>query len=350
MKTLWVVLLILVITEGSFAAIHRVAKDGTGDFATIQPALDASLAGDTVIVMGDMGPYSGNVSVPRRMTIIGQGYGCSTNPGTQQIGDITFSGASDGSIVEGFYLSAGTIHAQTGDSVLTISRCYVIQNNTMYHCIDMQGTGQHVLIEETILDGASDCLFLNAANSFVTCHNVTFVNCSQGIDSYDLSSIIQLENCCFLAVTTPLVDTGNWSISNTIFWDCAYWSGAVSGYVLTSYNARTGFMTSFPFLAGQDTTILTNPFVGYNDSQDWQRCTSNVNLPSGSGLINRGDPNAAPDRDGSRRDLGIYGGPTPFIDTGAPDFPFVTQYFVPSTVPQNGILEIRSTGRVGQGQ
>jgi len=79
-------------------------------------------------------------------------------------------------------------------------------------------------------------------------------------------------------------------------------------------------------------------------------CTEDLHLTQASGLINAGNPNAAVDRDGSVRDLGVYGGPMYYEVTGAVDFPFVTFFTATPTVPQGGILELRSTGRVGRGQ
>jgi len=74
---------------------------------------------------------------------------------------------------------------------------------------------------------------------------------------------------------------------------------------------------------------------------------SNYHLSSNSTLRDAGNPLSPPDRDGSRADIGIYGGQNPYNEFGIPDFPFVTELNVSPTVPQNGVLWIGSRGRVG---
>jgi len=46
---LWVSVLAMLASVGQ-AATLRVERDGSGDYATLQPALDAAAAGDTVLI------------------------------------------------------------------------------------------------------------------------------------------------------------------------------------------------------------------------------------------------------------------------------------------------------------
>jgi hypothetical protein len=277
--------------------------------------------------------------------LLGQGNGCQGVPPSQiNDGNLVFATGSSGSTVEGFFLAYNQVIVNSGVGGISIRRCRFYQDNS----IIVNGSA---VISECILDGSSSCVDLNTAGASVTVANSVLCNATYGIAGQDVTPWpqVNVSNCVFVGLTTPLTDIGTWSVSNSIFWDCGTWNGSTGGYIIASYNAMQFSMNSFPNIPGIDSTILTDPFTGYDESANYVHCTSNFYLPVGSGLINRGDPNAALDRDGTRRDIGLYGGPNPYVDSGAPDFPFVTQFFVPVTVPQNGVLEIRSTGRVGQG-
>jgi hypothetical protein len=187
----------------------------------------------------------------------------------------------------------------------------------------------------------SSCSFA-ALNSIF--RNVGYQNSPYFVHSSNANSNLSLQNCCFLDSNVPLYGSANWSVDHCIFWGTSSWDGGTSGTVLASYNAITSDMTQFP--GSNNITITSSPFVNYSSPFG---CEDNVHLSQTSGLIDAGDPNAPNDRDGSRRDPGIYGGPLPYVDSGAPDFPFVTNFFVSPNAPQNGVLEIRTTGRVGRG-
>jgi hypothetical protein len=79
--------------------------------------------------------------------------------------------------------------------------------------------------------------------------------------------------------------------------------------------------------------LTENPFTDYNTSTnfEWEvAAMSNLRLDPVRGLpcIDSGSP-AILDLDGSPSDMGVYGGLTPFIDSGAPHFPFVSGLTVP---------------------
>jgi hypothetical protein len=77
-----------------------------------------------------------------------------------------------------------------------------------------------------------------------------------------------------------------------------------------------------------------------------------LTLASGSGWIDAGRTGTLYlDTDGSRSDIGIYGGPNPFDDgRGAPSVPVVIQFQVsPTTVSPTGTITIQATGRIGAG-
>ena len=65
-------LLALVLSQTSFAANHTVDAGGSGDFTTIQAAVDAASSGDTIEVTA--GTYAENVSISAKtLSISGSG-------------------------------------------------------------------------------------------------------------------------------------------------------------------------------------------------------------------------------------------------------------------------------------
>jgi hypothetical protein len=116
---------------------------------------------------------------------------------------------------------------------------------------------------------------------------------------------------------------------------------AAPGFAV-SYCATTGVIPVGP----GNITVASADFVWF---ADWDPFRSDYHLAQSSALRDAGDPITPPDLDGSRADIGLFGGQTPFVYFGLPDFPVVIGLEVPVSVPQNGILHIGSRGRVGQG-
>jgi hypothetical protein len=112
------------------------------------------------------------------------------------------------------------------------------------------------------------------------------------------------------------------------------------------YNASSGAVPP-----GTNAILLTqNPFVNYDVNQNYQWGITDLHLDPVNGLpcIDAGVP-AILDLDGSQSDLGIYGGQSPFLDTGAPNYPYVQSLTVPSAVTVGNQLQIQSQGRIGRG-
>jgi hypothetical protein len=364
MRQLFFLLLILLVSIPAFATIHYVAKDGSGDFTTPQAAVNASTAGDTVVVDGTQGPWSmsgGTVTLDRRINLFGQGWGCNGIPPCEfSNGDLVVQNAADGSVIKGTYWwdssddNGQVVLIQSSATGVVFQNCRFVAPGNEYqddNAVTING-GAQAEFRDCILEGRSACIYINGANAAVTAFNTVFCNTSSGVDPYDATSLVSLTSCAFLNISAPIPNqTGNWQIDHCVFYDNSTWNGQILGPVLASYNAIEA--TAFPNFPGTNKINLNglNPFVSYDPTPGFVVCTSDIHLNpvNGATLINSGDPNAALDRDGTRRDLGVFGGPNPFVDTGAPDFPFVTQFFVPVSIPQNGVLEIRSTGRVGQG-
>lgn len=135
---------------------------------------------------------------------------------------------------------------------------------------------------------------------------------------------------------------------NCVFydWNSTPYFGSFPDNSTWAFNASSG---SLP--PGDTGTLLTsNPFVDYNVSNNYQFGVSDLHLAAGANgdpCRDTGDPNLL-DLDGTRSDMGIYGGPTFFIDSGAPFYPFVSSLTVPPSITAGQPLPVSSTGRIGR--
>ncbi len=103
--------------------INGVTVDA--DFNTLQAAIDGASSGDTLYLMGSKTSY-GNGVFNKQLVVIGPGYWLVENPNTQavkdtaRVGFLTFNDGSQGSQVQGLYLSYYTINQNTSPSYIRL--------------------------------------------------------------------------------------------------------------------------------------------------------------------------------------------------------------------------------------
>jgi hypothetical protein len=349
----WSLLLLLCAVIPATATVRYVSSDGTGDFTTIQTAVNASIDGDTIVIRGDQGPHNASVSVTHRLVILGQGSGCGGVAPSEVYGGFVFQPGSSNSVIGGMYVH-GTIPIIVQNAVtgIAIRRCRV-EGATGQLCVEVNGSNISLVIEESVITAGTTCRIahffgINSALYLDNCIVTGLDNTSIGFYNVTATNTLALSNCDILNIDNFTAGTGggNWLIDNSIFWQTA-WDGTLNaGTTDNSYNAITAGMTNFP--GTNNITITSNPFESWTAPHDV--CVDDVHLAQASGLIDAGDPNLAPDRDGSTRDPGVYGGPLNYEVSGAVDYPFVTFFSATPNVPQGGILELHATGRVGRGE
>jgi hypothetical protein len=385
MKSWLTILVVAVLACAAHANILRVSQDGTGDYTTISAAVSAATTdGDTLVIRGDGVTYTESLTLPRPLVLVGAGIGCEYDAGsatwthlvapTSIAGSITFnSSACSGSIIEGLVIATSqnvcTIH--TGNTGVTFRRCRLYTNGSSgngYSIVSVEGTST-VSIEDCVLlyndthnSSGAGVYIASSAVAYLTNTVISLIGSTNpggavGIYIASSSASAFVSNCAVLGAFANSAypygagGNGNWAVDNTVFYSVNA-ATTISGSVSVSYNAYPSTMTSWPTGTG-DVSLTSSPFINYTSGL-LQICTdatpSNLHLATGSPLIDAGDPGLPNDLDATTRDIGIYGGEEPMVDTGAPDFPFVTSLMVGTSVPQNGILEIRATGRVGRGE
>ncbi|MBN1790234.1 MAG: T9SS type A sorting domain-containing protein [Bacteroidales bacterium] len=285
-------------------------------FNTIQEGIDAAVTGDTVLV--HPGTYFENISIESKGIVLGslflisefESYISNTIIDGNAIDKVVFFRYSGPSVIKGFTIQHGRVASYGGggihslESTLTIDHC-VIVNNT------------HDL-EESFYSGGIACM--GGTNTIINClisgnlstHGVGAIvarfgevnikNClitnNTGIEAINVSnesgsivnSTITSNMGQFIAVSS------NMAVQNCIVWDNN------NGSFYLDYITNITYTNAHFLLAG-DGNISANPFFQNPDMGDY-------NLRLGSPCIDMGNPDPGfNDVDGSRNDMGCFGGP-----------------------------------------
>jgi len=341
------ILLTLLMSLASFANIIFVTPNGSGDFFTIQNAYNASAAGDTILI----GPGNYNetiLNMNRRLHIIAAGFDVASTI------RFTFASGASRSTLEGMKFIQGTndpLAFSTADSI-TVRRCMLTNANIWVLMIGPSNGRLYV----------DDCIFMR---TYTAGSGLDLVNVSSGGRTYFRNCLFatylaannhnavdgsttrtEFHNCTFLGFN----DVFNMNCTepsvfiNNLFadWGTASW-GTVHPGSVWDYNGATSIAPP-----GTHSIILPgNPFVNYSDAANFIYGTSDLRIVPASPAFNGGHPDIL-DLDGSVSDLGIYGGPTPMVDTGAPAYPFaITVATSPATALVGTNVDLNSVGRIG---
>ena len=144
------ILLILILADFGSGSL-LVEGSGTKDFSKIQEAIDASKAGDEIVVLN--GTYGENLVVDRPITLRGEGLpvveGCNVSAPL-----ITIN--ASGVVLEGFIIGGCTNDSCDSGSVLVLSDGSRILNNTIYgsssHGICVLNSSDHLISNNRIHD------------------------------------------------------------------------------------------------------------------------------------------------------------------------------------------------------
>jgi hypothetical protein len=358
MKTIFSVLLIALFIASANAAVLHVGHGVMAPYSDVQPAINAASAGDTITIAPSAYPYGGFI-VDRRLTIIGAGYDTTAGRATV-VGAVTIV-ASRSTLASVWVKGAARCYGcwasgvmyLAGDTI-TVTDC-LIENDAEYGVNNLAvGSIVNSGVRSALFrrcafwmpngpDGAGISLGYGAGgNCDAQVNACVFVRCDQGIIADD-GAQLSVDHCVFDltgASAYGVYGDGYFTITNS----------ACIGRAITNsswHNPRFSFCASAVEVPPGQGNILLNggEFVNIIPNDPLH---SDYHLSPGSPLINAGDPMSYNDRDGSRADIGIYGGQNPYRPLGIPIYPFILSLDLqPLNVPQNGVLEIMSTGRVG---
>jgi len=303
---------------------------------TIQGAIDVAESGDTVKV--DAGAYIEKITMKEGVDLIGSGAEYTSI--YYATSDYVITGASNCTL-KGFTISSG----KTGSgincaniSLMNIS-CNIIKNNEYG-------------------------IFSNSCSSLTICNNKIIDCWHDGFRSSNSTNLC-IRNNIILTIGSIGISCGNSIISNNTINQCStgFYSGSnniLSNNIIT--NCSNGIVVNYTStnpalfynnLWNNDTNYYSNLSKGpYDISVDPLFIDSNngdFHLISNSPCRDAGSPEVSfNDPDGTRNDMGAYGGP------GAADWkpitsgvPVVTQIIVsPNPVSKDGTITIKATGKI----
>jgi hypothetical protein len=305
----------------SFAGVLTVDNNtnSAAQYTSLQSAINAAVAGDTIYVSGSTLNY-GNATINKRLTLFGTGY----NPIKQQpltsmistffLDSVNSVSGSSGSLIAGFYIA--TITDNSGAKNVRMERNYftsgisfqasasgcVLRNNLIYASITINNC-TNLLIENNILYQSTT--YYSNQPSILISHNLFMGNIGGGhYSQYQVSSATLLNN---------------------IYWGTSPLGTFVSGLVM---NNNLTFQTPNDAIpgganSGSGNLVTINPqFVnapspGLNFAYDY-------NVSGASAANNAGT-------DGT--DLGVFGGASPMPNlTGMPPIPQMVEMTVNTPV------------------
>lgn len=378
MKTLLNSVLVVVICFNAHAVVRTVSNDPTrpaqfttttgGGNASFIAAHNASAPGDTIYVYGTPFDY-GNLTISKRLVVIGAGYGPNNQFGQPtRAGTISFfrDGSTDpsGSVFTGFQVGTINCTGTLAANNITIFRNRITSSIYTYLNASNLGTGWVIYnnIVGTIYGGASSRTSTSSTNILIANNIIT-----GSISSFNTNTLV-IDHNVFLGsgnlyylwnalVTNNIFvrSSGNIFSNEVVF--CTFNKnislqntiGTASQYSPTNIFEATWIGSGGGSNSGSGNLVGVNPqFVNVpnNDSYD---ATYNYRLQAGS-------PGKAPfSTDGT--DAGIYGGTYPFPSGGTPGSGFDTSPMPPipqvtavniqnATIAPNGTLNVQVQGRV----
>lgn len=334
---------VMVLNVHSQNVIRRVdANTANGaPYSTIQAAIDAAVANDTIQIAGASSGYAG-ATVTKPLVFIGPGYFLGENPETQVnkspariIGTLAFDAGSSNSVVMGlFFDSPGAIHIDGGLGNIIIKRNYFdnspgITFNATNAVINTVSIQQNYFATRPV------------DNSFnVTNNNVSLLNNFIGGDISGLSGsgmtiknnvIVSTSNFAFNAsdpvmnstvqnniiIITGTTPAANMDVSNSFTNNLS--NVAVFG-TANSNQASVNMTTVFQV----DPALVTPPAPFSTDGR-WQL------VPTTSPAIGAG---------AASEDCGMFGTTDPYILSGIPPIPAIYEIAAPSSATQSGGLNV----------
>jgi hypothetical protein len=280
------IILLVFVPQVMFAGTIVVDQSGSGDYTTIGAAISASSSGDTVLV--NPGYYVESIMMPDHLLyLIGKNRVTTTI--TSSTEQIKFDRHDYASVVEGFTLAGSGsnkgIYAYMGNSTPEkIVRNCIIKSSSR----GIYNEGAKLQVRNCLITENTWGLFTqNSGNGTINLYNSIVYNNSDGIAS-DEGDVFVLNSIIYNNSGSGMSGDGQGSLSSQ--YSNFYGNGSVDGKNWSD-NATSG--------TGD---ISIDP--KFND------ISQGYSISSTSPCLNTGNPATVfNDPDGTRNDMGLYGGP-----------------------------------------
>ena len=311
-------LLCVLFTEAKVWRVNSTAGV-SADFSSITIAYSSANPGDTIYLEPTATNY-GNISLAKKLVIIGNGYFTDQNPATQAdfnqslLGTVTFNPGSEGSVIQGckiYYISILT-------SQIIIQRNYITYNTDGAASVifDADNISNIIIRGNYIENTYSSNPYPNPTSEAIKSekngvNNVIITN--NIINAADLNSVHRsiILSSGFSGIIENNVIYGNGTINNSTVNNNIWRDGYVS-LINCVYNSNIGNSTQFGTLNGNKSNVtMESVFVGTGSPDSkWMLRTASPAIGGGVGGI----------------DCGIFDGDFPYMLSGIPPIPSIYQF------------------------
>lgn len=335
-------LLTLLTTVSHAQTIRRCNNNpgvtGPNIYSTIQAAHDASANGD-IIYMEASGTSYGTLTCAKRLTFYGRGYFLDTNPNGNdnpidaQIGDVTFSNGSSNAVMSGLNVQ-GRITFGTSVSGITVERSYIYWGVTF----NSTCTGATSQFANSCTVKQCYIYYYGIRGSCGTWENnanrISILNCilnpSTSCNGCGGNLIHQLNN----ALVSHTVVGGIYSNANSIITNSVI-HGSVTTNTSTTFNNCMNTGNNLPVGNGNQNGVdFANVYISN---------TSSPNIPDTRYQLSVGSPARGAGINGT--DVGPFGGPNPYVLSGQPPIPIITNLVSPPSGNNNAPLNVKISVR-----
>lgn len=303
--------------------LHRVNNNpGVNDtYTTLQAAVDAATAGDTIFIEGSATEYAG-ATITKKLTLVGPGFLLGENPKTQACtveatfnSDISFESGSGGSAIMGCVLNNYDLLINVSDMLIIRNKLYdlnfdsnsnnvLVAQNWIYRIKATNGSITNSIISNNIIRREIEAL--NTSGPLVVTNNIFLLYESYPnypIDCHNAS----IQNNILSALKANIqANTGN-DISNNIM--------AIAGTDADGNLYNIDMNTVFADFSGS---------LGMSKDGKWKLKDGSPAIGAGSGGV----------------DCGIFGGSSPYVLSGIPDLPHIYDASVPATATSGTGLQV----------
>lgn len=313
MKKLTFILVIFLTGEISGETII-VDQAGNGDYTTIQAGIGATNAeGDTVLVLPGVYIEGVSINVDWKIYLVGSGVEVTT---------IFYANRALVTNNHGHEISGFNIQSTQATTVALTS------NSKLKHCI-VEGFGDRQT------SGSSNYPAIAISGGNITISNTVIQSAGYGIYSISNSYNAVVNNCIFYNNYYGVyIDGGTLTIQNSIFENNVYATLKQNGYLSTIYSCFNNNNNDFSGTSKGIGDITVDP--------KFDDISKSFVLKSDSPARDAGNPSSGyNDGDGSRNDMGVYGGPYSWGKG-----PVVTEISIsPSKIDQGGTVTINATAK-----
>jgi hypothetical protein len=303
---------------------------GPNIYSTIQAAHDAAAPGDIIYIEPSSVNY-GSLACGKRLTIYGRGYYFDQTPDKTNIGNtdltnVTFGSGSTGTTLSGVFISRDMIFTGAISNV-TVERCFINGSTTFTsNCAEAPIRPINCTLKQ--------CYF-NSGGVFGSCGDpiernssgINILNCI--VVSFNTWSIQNLNN---VSITNSILQNGTRLLTNCTITNSIFNGISTNSIRATSYANNISTQNDLPSgngnVGGVAWTTLYN-VANPRSEADYQLSASSAAKGTGT----------------NGTDIGAFGGPNPYVLTGQPPIPIITNLVSSPSGNNNAPLNVRISVR-----